>query len=109
MSVFLRVLRMVAIVWALAAVIGMGQAVRPSLEGQSMLADWAKSFGWLVGLQLHWTGTETPEGLRALLACSALQVLFYFGWIGALLATRGHGKPGKDAAFGRFKHHSGIR
>ena len=109
MSVFLRVLRMVAIVWALAAVIGMGQAVRPSIEGQSMLADWAKSFGWLVGLQLHWTGTETPEGLRALLARSALQVLFYFGWIGALLLTRARRKPGRDGDFGTFERHSGIR
>ena len=65
MSVWMRALRVVAIVWALAAVVGMGQAVRPSMEGQSMLADWAKSFGWLVGLQLHWSGNETPEGLRA--------------------------------------------
>jgi hypothetical protein len=109
MSVLLRVLRVVAIVWALVAVIGMGQAVRPSMEGQSMLADWAKSFGWLLGLQLHWTGTETPEGLRALLTRSVLQVFFYFGWIGALLVTRAHHKHGKDGEFGVFERHSGIR
>jgi hypothetical protein len=109
MSVLMRALRVVSIVWALAAVIGMGQAVRPSMEGESMLADWAKSFGWLVGMQLHWTGSETNEGLRALLTHSVLQVLFYFGWIGALLVTRAHRKHGKDGDFGVFKRHSGIR
>jgi hypothetical protein len=109
MSVLMRALRVVAIVWALAAVIGMGQAVRPSMEGQSMLADWAKSFGWLVGMQLHWTGSETSEGLRALLTRSVLQVLFYFGWIGALLVTRARRKRGQDGEFGVFKRHSGIR
>jgi len=106
MSVLMRALRVVAIVWALAAVIGMGQAVRPSIEGQSMLADWAKSFGWLVGLQLHWTGSETAEGMRALLMRSVLQVLFYFGWIGALLVTRARRKEGD---FGVFERHTGIR
>jgi hypothetical protein len=109
MPVLLRVLRMVSIVWALAAVIGMGQAVRPSMEGQSMLADWAKSFGWLLGLQLHWTGTETTESLRALLARSLLQVLFYFGWIGALLATRSRRQPGADDGFGLSERRSGNR
>jgi hypothetical protein len=109
MLVFLRVLRVVSIIWAVAAVIGMGQAIKPSIEGESMLAAWAKSFGWLVGLQLHWTGRETADGMRALLAQSALQVVFYFGWIVALLATRPRRKHRSDGDFGTFTKHPGIR
>jgi hypothetical protein len=109
MAVLLRVLRVVSIIWALAAVIGMGQAVKPSIEGQSMLADWAKSFGWLLGMQLHWTGRETAEGMRALLAHSTLQVVFYFGWIVALLATRPRDRNRSGSGFGTFDKHPGIR
>ena len=109
MPAFMRVLRILSVVWALAAVIGMGQAVKPSIEGQSMLADWAKSFGWLVGMQLHWTGRETAESMRALLAESAMQIVFYFGWIVALLATRPRKKDGPGGDFGTFTKHPGVR
>jgi len=108
MPTFLRVMRVLAIVWALAAVIGMGQAVKPSLEGISMLGDWAKSAGWLFGARLHWTGTETDESMRALLWKSIGQVLFYFGWIAALLATRPRRKKGSDD-MERFSTHAGLR
>ena len=47
MPIFLRVLRALSIVWAIVAVLGMGQAIAPSVEGQSMFATWAKSLGWL--------------------------------------------------------------
>ena len=90
MHVFYRVLRVVAIAWAIAAVIGMGQAVKPSIEGASMLADWTKAFGWLFGAQLHWTGQETAESMRALLLKSAAQVVFFFGWVPALIVSRRH-------------------
>lgn len=85
---FLRVARGLSIAWAVAAVIFMGQAVKPSIDGASMMADWAKAFGWLVGAQLHWTGQETAESMRALLLKSVGQVLFFFGWVVALIATR---------------------
>ena len=108
MPTFLRVMRVLSIVWALAAVIGMGQAVRPSVDGASMLGDWAKSLGWVVGAQLHWTGTETPDGMRALLWKSVGQLVFYFGWIAALLATKPRRKKG-SADLERFSTHAGLR
>lgn len=108
MPTFLRVMRVLAIVWALAAVIGMGQAIKPSVDGVSMLADWAKSAGWLVGAQLHWTGTETDDGMKALLWRSIGQVLFYFGWIPALLATKPRRKKG-SLDMERFSTHAGLR
>ena len=108
MPTFLRVMRVLAIVWALAAVIGMGQAIKPSVDGASMLADWARSAGWLVGAQHVGTGAETDESMKALLWKSIGQVLFYFGWIAALVMTKARRKRG-SMDMERFTAHAGVR
>jgi len=88
MPIFLRVLRVLSIVWAIVAVLGMGQAIAPSVDGQSMFATWAKSLGWLFGFELGWTGQETTEGMRQALIKSAGQFVFFFGWVTGLVLTR---------------------
>lgn len=94
MPIFLRVLRALSIVWAIVAVLGMGQAIAPSVDGQSMFATWAKSLGWLFGFELGWTGQETTEGMRQALIKSAGQFVFFFGWIAGLVLTRPRELPG---------------
>lgn len=88
MPTFVRVLRFLSIVWAFVAVLGMSQAIAPSVEGQSMFATWAKSLGWLFGFELGWTGQETTEGMRQALIKSAGQFVFFCGWIAGLVLTR---------------------
>lgn len=84
-----RVLRILSIVWALAAVLGMSQAIAPSVDGHSMFATWTRAFAWLLGFASD-TAADAA-GMRLLALKSVGQIVFFFGWIPALLLTKPRG------------------
>ncbi|WP_418131429.1 hypothetical protein [Variovorax sp. 278MFTsu5.1] len=82
-----KIARVIAGIWS---VLGMGAFLWTAFTTgvKAMLTAWAKSLGWVVGLKLWWTGSETPEGMGLLLANSLGQIVFFLGGILLLLLVK---------------------
>jgi hypothetical protein len=98
-----RIIRVLSIVWAFIGVSAFILEVRA--PGSVMLASWAKSVAWPLGIRLYETGAETTESIGLLFANSLGQFIFHFGWIAPLLLTRAR-KPKEGLK--PFTPHPGV-